>query len=101
MINAIAVSDNIYAMKTHLFLGSEVLSNSLKKFNVKSEAIPSLALGTSEMTLLQLTSIFNTFANLGYYNKPTLINRIYSNDNLIYENKIESIKYFNQDETTI
>ena len=101
MINAIAVSDNIYAMKTHLFLGSEVLSNSLKKFGVNSESIPSLALGTSEMTLLQLTSIFNTFANLGYYNKPTLIKYIYSKDKLIYENINKAVKYFNQDETTI
>ena len=101
MINAIAVSDNIYAMKTHLFLGSEVLSNSLNKFNVFTEPLPSLALGTSEMTLLQLTSIFNTFANVGYYNQPTLINCIYTDNELIFENKNESIKYFQQDETII
>ena len=101
MINAISVSDNIYAMKTHLFLGSEILSHSLNKFNVNVNPIPSLALGTCEMTLLQLTSIYNTFANLGYYNQPNLIKNIYSNNELIYENKMNSIKYFNMDETMV
>ena len=101
MINAISVSDNIYAMKTHLFLGCDILSDSLKKFDVNTEPLPSLALGTSEMTLMQLTSIYNTFANMGYYSKPSLIQAIYSNERLVYENKNSSEKYFKQDETLL
>ena len=101
MINAIAVSDNIYAMKTHLFLGMETLAETLELFDVQTEALPSLALGTSEMTLLQLTSIYNTFASMGIYHKPTLIQAIYQEDQVIYENNENYEKYFDMDTTII
>lgn len=101
LINAIAVSDNIYAMKTHLFLGMDTLSKSLEKFNIHSEPLPSLALGTSEITLLQLTSIYNTFASMGTYTKPSLIKAIYQENNVIYENPYKYQHYFNQDTTLV
>ena len=49
---AIATSDNIYAVKTHLYLGSNKLVKFLDNFdvNVKND-YPSLALGTIDMTL--------------------------------------------------
>lgn len=101
MINAIAVSDNIYAMKTHLFLGMHVLSNSLNDFGIKAQPIPSLALGTCEMTLLELAKIYNTFASGGTYHEPYFIKAIYSNQNLVYEHQNQSIQMLDYEETLI
>ena len=44
LATAIAYSDNIYAVKTNLFLGEEILVETAKKLGIKSdlEAIPSL-----------------------------------------------------------
>ena len=36
MLSAIAYSDNIYAMKTHLFLGTDMLSNIMRRVKVKT-----------------------------------------------------------------
>ncbi len=45
---AIAYSDNIYAVKTHLFLGENNLINTAKRLGITSNLseVPSLALGT-------------------------------------------------------
>ncbi len=39
-------------------------------------AVPSLALGTSEVTLLEMVSAYGTFANEGLYREPILVTRI-------------------------
>lgn len=101
MINAIAVSDNIYAMKTHLFLGIESLTENLNKFNIQTQTLPSNALGTCEMSLLELTSIYNTFASMGIYTKPTLIKAIYQQDQVLYENSNGKQKILDQDITLV
>ena len=101
MINAIAVSDNIYAMKTHLFLGMDTLVDALAMFDVQADPLPSLALGTSEMTLLQLTSIYNTFASMGIYHEPSFIQSIYQENQIIYKNNYEYEEYFDKDTTIV
>ena len=81
MAYAIATSDNIYAVKTHLYIGSDQLISFLKKFDViVKDNYPSLALGTAEMTLLKLTNIYNTFSRLGIYSEPKIINYININE---------------------
>jgi len=85
---AIAYSDNIYAVKTHIFLGEELLVNMSNRLGITSNmtAVPSLALGTSEINILELTGAFSTFANEGYKVKPHLITRIEDNfGNVLYE----------------
>ncbi len=65
---ALATSDNIYAFKTHLFIGVDKLSNSLRKFNIEPiDDKYTLCLGSQDISLLQLTNIYNTFLNMGYY----------------------------------
>ncbi len=67
MIEALAYSDNIYAIKTHLFLGEEVLVNMANKLGIKNlEPIPSLALGSMGITLKDMTNAYAKFANTGY-----------------------------------
>ena len=96
MAAAIAYSDNIYAVKTHLFLGEDTLSDTLKRVGITSKisSIPSLALGSEEINLLEMTSAYSSFANLGYKVKGHFIKKIEDMDgNVLYEdkNKLEKV----------
>lgn len=96
MISAIAYSDNIFAVKTHLFLGEENLVNIAKRLGIKSnlEPIPSLALGSKEINLLEMTKAYSTFANEGYDVKPYFIRKvvdIYGNTLYEHEDSKEKI----------
>ena len=88
MAAAIAYSENVYAVKTHLFLGEETLVQMLRRVGITSplEAIPSLALGSEEITLIEMVSAYSTLASSGYKIKPHFINKIEdSNGNILYE----------------
>ena len=89
---AIAYSDNIYAVKTHLFLGENNLINTAKRLGITSNLseVPSLALGTSEISLIEMTRAYSCFARLGYKTTPHFIKKIEdSKGNILYENKEE------------
>ena len=82
MATAIAYSENIYAVKTHLFLGSEALINVARRvgINSKLEDIPSLPLGTNEINIKEMTAGYASFANMGYKVKPHLIEKVEDGD---------------------
>lgn len=89
MAYALAVSDNIYAVKTHLYLGTDKLYSTLKSFGFTSEIKnnTSLALGTSEVSLNELVTGYAKIASLGKDIKPQYITSILNNDgNVIYNN---------------
>ena len=93
MAYAIATSDNIYAVKTHLFLGTNTLTNTLKSFGFTTPIYntPSLALGTSEVKLSEITTGYARFGNLGRDIKPIYITRITDEkDKVIYSNTDKS-----------
>jgi 1A family penicillin-binding protein len=94
MAYAIATSDNIYAMKTHLFLGTTALYNTLKDFGFTSRIYntPSLALGTSEVKLSEMTTGYARFANLGRDVSPIFITRIVDENNKVIYNKVDRSK---------
>lgn len=90
MAAALAYSDNIYAVKTHLFLGEETLVNTAEKMGIKDELIanPSLALGTSEMSMLHFANGYTTLANGGYLTDNYFIERVEDlNGHILYEHK--------------
>ncbi len=90
MLAAIAYSDNIYAMKTHLFLGLDTLSNTMKrlKVNTKIKEVASSALGTSEINIIDFSNAYITLANEGKHEYPHLIEKITDkNGNILYEYK--------------
>lgn len=104
MAAAISYSDNIYAVKTHLFLGENMLINTAKRLGITSNLteIPSLALGTEEISLLEMTTSYSAFANLGYKVEPHFIKKIVdSKGNVLYENKEEKELILNQSLTFI
>ena len=90
MAAAIAYSDNIYAVKTHLFLGEDVLVNTLKRVGIdsKAESLPSLALGSTEINLLDMIEGYQCLANLGYKISPYFIEKIEdANGNVLYKHE--------------
>ena len=90
MAAAIAYSENIYAVKTHLFLGENTLVEMLKRVGITSnlKAIPSLALGSNEITLMEMISAYSSLASGGYKIKPHFIKKIEdSKGKILYEYK--------------
>lgn len=89
MTYALATSDNIYAVKTHLFLGTDVLYNTLKNFGFTSKINnnPSLALGTSEVSLMELVTGYSKIASMGKDINPIFIRKIVDSDGkVLYKN---------------
>ena len=90
MATALAYSDNIYAVKTNLFLGVNELINTAKKCGIKEnlKEVPSLALGTSELNLLDFAEGYTTLASGGYKRNIHLVRKIIDeNNNILYEYK--------------
>lgn len=101
MVHAISTSDNIYAVKTHLFLGMDTLTEALSAFAIKSEMNPSLALGSVNLSIKELSYIYNTFASEGYLIKPSCISLITSKNEIIYEREVKPKLLLNRDITLI
>lgn len=98
---ALATSDNIYAIKTHLFLGMNRLVSSLKKFNVNAKKIPSLALGSVSMPLAKLTNIYHTFSNEGKNMSNKGIKSIKINNKTVYKSQIKTKQILEKNEVFI
>ncbi len=92
MALALAYSDNIYAVKTHLFLGQETLVDIARRMGIETTLppIPSLPLGTIEINMIDLLDGYATLANSGYTIEPHLINKVKdSKGNILYEHQNE------------
>ena len=88
MATAIAYSENIYAVKTHMFLGEEALVDMAKRLGItaKLDEVPSLALGTSEIGMLEMAGAYSAFANSGYKVTPHFITKVVDKEgNVLYE----------------
>ena len=104
MSAAISYSDNVFAVKTHLFLGEDTLVNLLRRVGVKSELepIPSLALGTEEMNMVEIMGAYGTLASGGYKNTPYLIEKVLDkDDNVLYEHESKSELVLNESDVFI
>ncbi len=88
MATAIAYSENIYAVKTHMFLGEDTLVNMAKRLGITSklDEVPSLALGTSEIGMLEMAGAYSAFANEGYKVTPHFITKVVDKEGkVLYE----------------
>lgn len=93
MAQALALSDNIFAVKTHLFLGEETLIDAARNFGIstKLSKVPSLALGTSGVRVIEMAGAYSLFANGGKKIEPTLITRVEDyNGNVIYQKEADN-----------
>lgn len=95
LAQALALSDNIYAVKTNLFLGPEKLVQTAKTFGISSSlpAVPSLALGTAAVTVYEMVTGYGMLANGGHEIHGHTIEKIIDKNGLIVFDKNEdSIK---------
>ena len=100
MALALAYSDNIYAVKTHLFLGENTLVDTLKTCGLKENLAPnpSLALGASEINMLDYATAYTTLASNGYKRELYFINKIEDVEgNVLYIHKNKEEKVLNDD----
>lgn len=99
LAQAIAVSDNTYAVKTHLFLGENALVNFLNQFGYTHiSPHPSLALGTLNTNIYELASPYVTISNEGIYNDIHTITKITNNNgDILYKYTPTNQQLLNQD----
>ena len=76
--DALVVSSNRAAVHLLQDVGVHRAIDFVHRFGVTSAmpAVPTLALGTGEMSLFELTSAYTVFANRGYWREPTMIRRV-------------------------
>ncbi|WP_345241871.1 transglycosylase domain-containing protein [Pontibacillus salipaludis] len=90
LAQAIALSDNVYAVKTNVFLGEETLVETAERMGISSDlpAVPSLALGTASVSVQEMVGAYSVFANGGVEVKPHTIEKITdSYGHVVYERK--------------
>jgi penicillin-binding protein 1A len=92
-------SVSVYLMKE---LGNvEPVRNLAANMGIPKEKIPpypSIALGTPELSLYDMTSAYASFANKGLYNKPVFVTRIEDKDGqVIYQSVPEQSKALPED----
>lgn len=89
---ALATSDNIYAVKTHLYLGDEAIINTLRRFGITTpiEPHPALSLGINEVKLNELTTAYAYLANYGAQVIPKTIIKVTTLDGeVLYEAQMD------------
>lgn len=90
MAAALALSDNIYAIKTNLFLGIDKMIDVAKRTGIKTnlDEVASLPLGTSEINILDYATGYTTFASGGFKKDLYFIEKIEDLDgNILYEHE--------------
>ncbi|MFT8321727.1 MAG: PBP1A family penicillin-binding protein [Bacillus sp. (in: firmicutes)] len=104
LAQALAVSDNVYAVKTHLFLGQNVLVDTAKRFGISTplHQVPSLALGTSNVKVLEMANAYSIFANGGKKVDPVFITKIETADGkVLYQHKQVQERMLDKDLTFV
>lgn len=90
MRQAIAASDNIYAVNTILTVGAEQVIEMGRKMGITSslQAVPSLALGTSPVSPFEMATAFAVISNQGRSVKPVAVLKITdASGRVLYEAK--------------
>ena len=104
MAAALALSDNIYAVKTNLFLGVDAMIEVAHRTGIKADLneVASLPLGTSEINLIDFATSYTTFASGGYQKDLYFIERIEDMDgNVLYEHEEKNKLVLNPNYTYI
>jgi 1A family penicillin-binding protein len=93
---ALTVSSNRAAVRVMQLVGISATQNYARRLGITSPlpTVPSLALGTGEVTLMDLTSAYGALANNGTIAPHTLITRIEDrNGNLLWESSAQKKAY--------
>ncbi|WP_188207647.1 transglycosylase domain-containing protein [Alkalibacillus aidingensis] len=90
LAQALAVSDNIFALKTNMFIGPENLVESAQLFGIEKNLnpVPSLALGTASVSVHDMAKAYALLGNEGWQVEPYVIERIEDSDGkILYEHE--------------
>ena len=104
MAAALALSDNIYAVKTNLFLGADKMIDVAKRTGITAslDEVASLPLGTSEINILDYATGYTTFASGGYEKDLYFIEKIEDLDGyVLYEHEDKNTLVINPNYTYI
>ena len=104
MAAALALSDNIYAVKTNLFLGADKMIDVARRTGITAslDEVASLPLGTSEINILDYATGYTTFASGGYEKDLYFIEKIEDLDgNVLYEHENKNTLVINPNYTYI
>lgn len=88
LAQALALSDNIYAVKTHLFLGPKQVVETARKFGItaKLPEVPALALGSASISLKEMVQAYSVLANGGAFAPAYTIEKITDRaGNILYQ----------------
>ena len=87
------VSDNRIAALLIKQFGPSLLIDKAKQLGIDAEfeEVPAISLGTTDISVIEMTGAYSPYMNAGIYSKPYYIERIEDKDgNIIFENKPES-----------
>ena len=88
--DGLQVSDNRVAAQIIKKYGPNALIDFSKSLGIKAdfEAVPSISLGTTDVSVYEMIGAYSPFMNKGIYTKPYYIDRIEDKDgNVIYQNQ--------------
>ena len=83
--NALANSVNTISARLMDKVGPRPVINLVRKMGMTSEipAVPSIALGTADISLFEMVGAYGTFANQGIYVKPSVVTRIEDKNGMV------------------
>src|SRR5207244_10482910 len=87
LLHALAESRNVPAVRLIARLGVDKVIKLCRKFGITSRLVPNLplALGASDLTLLEHTSAFTTFPDDGVHIAPRLVERVTDYDGAVVD----------------
>ncbi|ADU32353.1 transglycosylase domain-containing protein [Evansella cellulosilytica] len=100
MLEALAVSDNIFAVKTHFLLGLDQLVDTAARFGISTPLpeLPSVALGSRAINILEMVNSYSAYANGGSVVEPHFVRKVVDRDgNILFEAENEKEQVFNPD----
>lgn len=90
---ALANSTNTVTARLMDKIGPQPVVDLAKKLGIEQEIlpVPSIALGTPDLSVYEMVAAYSTFANKGVYNKPVMVTRIEDkNGTVLYQFQPES-----------
>ena len=87
ILHALAESRNVPAVRTLAKIGVDKVIKLCRRFGLTSRLVPNLplALGASDLTLLEHTSAFTTFPNDGVHIPPRMVTRVTNYDGRVID----------------
>lgn len=103
MVEAISLSDNIYATKVTLLIGSRSITNKLKLVGINNvNNTVTNGLGSLALSPLTITTLYNSLANYGVYHKPYIVKSVSMKGEKVYsQNCGNGLRLFNREKSII